>query len=285
MLYGTSKILDKKGLSDSKLLTSVLFNLFISIPILLVYTVWNGELSASHFTALGVVEALFAGILQFALGILFLYASMKRVGAARASIMGGTQVVFAPVLSILFFRERITLPLVLGTLIIFGGLALVSSSSPSPIRQKTVPKRTLQLGYIYGVLAGFFWGASYPFSRVSTLDLGSAGTSSLFAYGFAVLAIFVILLLSRQEKKFEIPNRSKVYLSGSGALNVFGTLVRSTALSLAPVVLVTPFASLSPLPAVLLSYLIIQKVELINRKVIAGAIAVVSGAVIIAALA
>lgn len=242
------------------------------------------ELAALEESTKTYADAVFAGVFQLAMGILFLYASMQRIGAARTAIMSGTQVIFAPLISIIFFGETISVPLIVGTLIIFGGLAFVSASSPTTVRNR-VPPRTLRFGYLCGVLTGFFWGASYPFSRMATLSLGYPGTSSLFCYIFGVAAISAVLMFSKSEGKFEIGRTSKVYLSLSGALNTLGTLARSTALSLAPVVLVSPFASLSPLPAVLLSYLIIQKAELINRKVVVGAVAVVTGAVIVAVLA
>jgi drug/metabolite transporter (DMT)-like permease len=81
------------------------------------------------------------------------------------------------------------------------------------------------------------------------------------------------LILRRTEAKF---------LLASGVVSTIAVLALYTALLLAPVVLVSPIVNTSPLITLLVSYLFTSKIELINRKVVFGALAVVLGAVTVA---
>jgi len=283
--YGIGKVFDKKGLLGARLLVGVFYTLTVAVPILLLYSALHGDMFTCRYGLLGIAQSAISGILQLSIGTVFLYASIKSIGAARASVMSTTQVVFAPLLSIAFFGETISIQLLFGTSMIFLGLALVSFGTPSSQENLQLTTGRFGRGHVYGLLSGFFWGASYPLTRVASIELDSPAMASFFSYLFAVLTILIVLMFSRSKGKFELKRASKIYLSFSGTLRTIAILARSTALSLAPVVLVTPFASLSPLATVFLSYIIMQNVELINRNVVFGALAAVIGAITIALFA
>ena len=282
LFFGVGKVLDKKGLAGGRLLVGVLYTLMVGPPVLLLYSALNGDLFTYQYNLLAITHSAIAGIFNHGIGTFFLYASIRTIGAARASVMSSTQVIFAPLLSIAFFAETMSPALAVGTAIIFLGLVWVSFSTPGSQENGHSAKGRFKKGYTYGLVSGFFWGASHPFTRLALIGFGSPVMVSLFSYVFAILPILLILLFTASKARLELKKMSKIYLSGSGTLRVLAALSRSTALSLAPVVLVIPFASLSPLVTVLVSYLVIQRTELINRNVFFGAIAVVAGAAIIA---
>lgn len=285
LFFGVGKVLDKKGLAGGRPLVGVLYNLMVGPPVLLLYSTLNGDLFTYQYDLLAITDSAIAGIFNFGIGMFFLYASIRTIGAARASVMSSTQVIFAPLLSIAFFGETMSPALTVGTAIIFLGLVWVSFSTPSLQENGHSAKGSFKKGYAYGLVSGFFWGASSPFTRLALIGFGSPVMVSLFSYIFAILPILLILFFTVSKTRVELNARakmSKIYLYGSGILRVLAALSRSTALSLAPVVLVIPFASLSPLATVLVSYLVIQKTELINRNVLFGAISVVAGTAIIA---
>jgi len=68
-----------------------------------------------------------AGFIHFFLGWAFLTLSQKRVGAARTGALIGTTPLFAFAVGLLFFDEVLSLPVVLGVLLVIAGVYLVSN--------------------------------------------------------------------------------------------------------------------------------------------------------------
>jgi len=71
-------------------------------------------------------------------------------------------------------------------------------------------------------------------------------------------------------------------LLSAGTISTLALLAQYTALRLEQVVFVTPIVNTSPLITLLISYFLMQKSELINRKVLFGAVAIVLGATLVA---
>ena len=67
------------------------------------------------------------GVLNFVLGRLFNYSSLRYIGVARATTVFSLSPFFATVLAVIIFGELVTLPLVLGTATIILGVAVLAS--------------------------------------------------------------------------------------------------------------------------------------------------------------
>lgn len=285
LTFGSAKVLDKKGLMGKNSLVGVLYTLAVGPPILFLVSLATGELFHPYnYDILTVGEAALGGIFSFALGIVLLFASIQIIGAGRAAVMSSSQVIFGPLLSIAILGETTSAELTIGTALIFTGLILVLLSTPRAA-ENVINTSKFKRGYAIGLVSGFFWGSSQLFTRTAVVKLGSPTIVSLIAYVFAILAIAVMLLLSSARKKMRIGRASTFFLSGSGLFRVVAALSRTTALSLATVVMVMPIVSISPLITLLLSYVFIQRFELINRRVALGATFVVIGAIVIALFA
>ena len=81
-----------------------------------------GEASWKAFVYFGL-----AGFVHFTLGWTFLSLSQKRIGAARTGALIGTTPLFAFLVGILFFDEFLSLPIVLGIVLVLTGVYLVSN--------------------------------------------------------------------------------------------------------------------------------------------------------------
>ncbi|MBI2166577.1 MAG: DMT family transporter [Chloroflexi bacterium] len=67
------------------------------------------------------------GTLSFPMGRFFQYMAYSLAGVGRAATLVGAAPIFASLLAILFAGETITLPLLLGTMAVVGGVALIVS--------------------------------------------------------------------------------------------------------------------------------------------------------------
>jgi drug/metabolite transporter (DMT)-like permease len=67
-----------------------------------------------------------AGFIHFFLGWTFLTLSQKRVGAARTGALIGTTPLFAFAVGLVFFGEVLSLPVLIGVILVIAGVYLVS---------------------------------------------------------------------------------------------------------------------------------------------------------------
>ena len=68
-----------------------------------------------------------AGFVHFFLGWTFLTLSQKLVGAARTGALIGTTPIFAFAVGLVFFGEVLSLPVLIGVLLVIAGVYLVSN--------------------------------------------------------------------------------------------------------------------------------------------------------------
>jgi drug/metabolite transporter (DMT)-like permease len=68
-----------------------------------------------------------AGLVHFFLGWTFLTLSQKLVGAARTGALIGTTPLFAFAVGLVFFGETLSLPIIVGIVLVIGGVYLVSN--------------------------------------------------------------------------------------------------------------------------------------------------------------
>ncbi len=279
--YGTSKFLIKKA-NNVNPLVSVLYTFLLAPPILLGFALFNGDLSISYtFSPLTITYLALAGVFYLAIGRIFAYSSINLVGAARASQLTSTQIIFSSILSVIFLQEQMDLKLAVGTVTIFLGLILISFSNAKCEGKDVIPSKKFSRGVFLGLIAGVLWGASQLFLKEGGRGLNSPTMASLISYLFAILLQgSIVLFFARREFKRE--KMQTVFLFLAGIVSTFALLAQYSALRIADVVWVNPIINTSPLITLIACYLLIQKVESINKKVIFGALAVVTGAVLVA---
>lgn len=86
----------------------------------------------AHADALGATGWLLlavAGALHFALGRLSYFVGIKQIGAGRGSTLGFTYTMWGPLFALLFLQEPVSPQLVVGTLLVFAGIVVVTKGS------------------------------------------------------------------------------------------------------------------------------------------------------------
>jgi drug/metabolite transporter (DMT)-like permease len=102
--------------------------LVVSSIILVVISLLTEDLSLlGQAPLMALVSFGLAGLVHFFLGWTFLNLSQKLVGAARTSALIGTTPLFAFVVGLVFFGEVLSLPVVIGILLLVAGVYLVSN--------------------------------------------------------------------------------------------------------------------------------------------------------------
>ena len=206
---------------------------------------------------------------------LFTYAGIHHMGASRGTTVRGSHPLFSVTTAILFLGESAHLWILLGTVMIVSGVTLISWQPAPP----GGTYRWWHIGFPLG--AALLAGVSHPIRRHA---LGLANEPLFFAatVGVVSLAWMAGYLLSpfcRERPAWDRRAMGPFLLAGT--FETLGILLVIIALSVGQVVVVSPIVATSPLWILLGTWLFLQGIERLTARTVIGAIAVVSGTIMI----
>ena len=211
-----------------------------------------------------------SGVVGTAAGRLFRVAAIEKVGAPVAAAILNLSPFISTGLAILLLGERVTLPILLGTLVIVFGTVLLSLSG------KYVGFRVRHL--IYPFLSASCFGVVAIFRK---LGLGHAGPlfDSAVNNTAAMVAATTFVLVSGNRGALVCDGRSILYFIGGGIMENTGVFLVLVALGLGEVSVVTPLAGTTPLFVLLLTFLFPRGMGKLSWRIIVGVVLIVLGVV------
>jgi len=270
--YAISGIAAKRGLRYSTPVTVTLVSVAIHAVVLwIALLIFRGVPSLSWWVLfLFVLSGLLQPILRF-----LTYAGIHYVGAAAGTTLRGAHPLFSTSLAILFLGEPLNLLIVLGTIAIVAGVALISW-------QRNRKQEGFRWWYLaYPLSAAFLAGISHPLRRY-TLSLANEPLYLAAVIGVVALPwLASATLLPGQKQKPVWDRRAIGPFLIAGSLETLGILLGIVALSVGQVVVVSPIIATSPLWVVLGSRLFLRDIERLTLRTIFGALCVVAGTIAI----
>jgi drug/metabolite transporter (DMT)-like permease len=269
--YAISGIAAKRGLRYSTPVTVTLVSIAIHATVLWIALLIFRGVPTLPWGVLGlfVLSGLIQPILRF-----LTYAGIHYVGAAAGTTLRGSHPLFSTCLAIVFLGEPLSLQIVLGTISIVAGIALISW-------QADKSRRYRWWHLAYPLSAALLAGISHPLRRYT---LGLANEPLYLAAVIGVVALPWLAsatLLPGQKQKPVWDRRAMGPFLIAGAFETLGILLVIIALSVGHVVLVSPIVATSPLWLVLGSWLFLRDIERLTLRTILGAVCVVAGTIMI----
>jgi uncharacterized membrane protein len=220
---------------------------------------------AYHWSA--VPYFVLSGVVGTAMGRLFRVVAIEKVGAPVAASINNLSPFIATGLAILLLGERVTLPILLGTLVIVLGTILLSQSG------RHVGFRVRHL--LYPLLSASCFGVV---AILRKLGLGYAGPlfDSAINNTAAMVAATVFVLASGKREALVCNGRSLLYFIGGGVAENTGVFLVLVALGFGEVSVVTPLAGTAPLFVLLLTVLFLGG-EQLSGRIVVGAVFIVLG--------
>jgi drug/metabolite transporter (DMT)-like permease len=163
-----------------------------------------------------------------------------------------------------------------------------TQAGPKGTPQKTETARKGPLARIdpvtLGLLCSFASSVSYGLGTVIARKAVSEASPYITALIALLAGLVALTAFSAGNLAGDLkaaPKRTYLHLSLAGMFAVFGLVLLYVALTKAPVAVVAPVSSLTPMFALVLSHFFLQRLERITLKVIAGTILVVVGVALV----
>lgn len=249
------------------------------------------------------------GVVNFPVGRFMNFASIKHLGVLRANPI----LAMAPVVSAfegaVFLGERVNWRIGAGTALAVSGVIIVVyaevtargggvSAGPRPVTADgRAPglgeRRPLLFGYLAAASAAVAYGTVPVLGRIAvTGEAGNvpligrfaaeAPTLPLVSATYTMLVGFIVMGLFAAPSvptALRAPRRALAFVAMGGLAMSTGVSLLYLALSLAPVVVVSPVFALNAFVALVLAHFFLQRLERVTPPLVIGTVLVVAGVV------
>lgn len=264
----------RRGQQHGSALTGVVIGLIVSVPFLLAATwlAWDPAL----WSAAGVLWFALGGLTGPSLGRVFMYRGIHHLGVARAMPMMATGPLFTGALAIAFMGERPG-PLVwAGTVLITAGCAAISYKKK---QDKSWSRRHLWMPVVS--LMGFAVSNIFRKLGLAASPSPLLGITVTSVVGLAFLLMLARFLSPAQRPDLR-PGKAWAFYGACGLINTLSFFLHFFALLYGDLTIVTPLSSISPLFALLFSWILLRDVERVTGWIVGGTVLIVLGVALIA---
>jgi len=269
--YGASAVLTRKGMRDSNPITGAVVAALVQVVVLL------GLLLAYppariDWTAIAFFVA--SGILASTLGRLLNFMSIERLGVPVSASIIGSSPLFSTIFAVVAIGESVALTTVLGTVFVVIGIALTSGGNK-------LGSKLLGSALVIPVMSAAFYGASSIVRKVGLNILPDSVLGAFVGAASSLVSFLLYIVTTKRVAEVRLSRNSVKYFIGSGLAVSAGWLTMFAALSTGSVSVVSALIGTNPLFSLALSLVFLRETEDINRRIAAGAFAIVAGAAII----
>jgi uncharacterized membrane protein len=254
----------RQGLRGSDPYTGFFVNVVVGTISLWIAVIATGGLG--HVSLKGALFFMSAGLIGTVGGRLLRFVAIEKVGASIAAALINLNPFVASALAIVLLGERITVPIVVGTVVIVVGTTLLSLGGK-------------RLG---------FRSAQLALPVLSAVCVGLSDTSAVVGSAInvttALAGYTAFLLASGRAEVMVCRGRSLTHFVLAGLTENVGVFMNVVALGLGTVSVVTPLYGTAPIFVLLLAPIFLRDVETLSARVVTGTLLIVFGVYLITAL-
>lgn len=274
VVSATATIFIRQGLRGSTPYTGFWINLVVGTVGL-----WLAVLATEGFGRLswrGLALFALAGLIGTTSGRLLRFVSIERVGAPISAALINLNPLVSTSLAVVFLGERVTLPILVGTVIIVAGTTLLSIGG----RRLGVHPRHLFLPLTSAVCFGVV-------AILRKAGLGHTGPvlGSAINITTALVAFTAFLVATGQRGAMRCRGRSLGYFTAAGLAENGAVFLTVVALGLGTVTVVTPLTATMPIFVLFMTLAFLRGIERLTARIVAGTLLIVLGVYLITAMA
>ena len=222
-----------------------------------------------------------AGVLAPGAARAFSYRGIEKLGLSINTPIVNSEILIAVAMAILFLNEPMTLMIGIGVLSIIVGLVLLGLESGRG-KESIVGKRIRYRYLLYPLIASVFYGVSVFVRKLGLNVLGSPILGATFTSGTSWLILTASLVAGGHVNQLsKVTRQSFIYFLLGGGATCVAWYSLFNALHIGKVSIVTPIATSYSLVTLFFSYVLLRKVERINRRIVAATVLVVGGIILL----
>ena len=272
LCFSIAHILIRRGLVGSNAMTGSLISLTMSAAVLWCALPFFVPLSALANPALLIF--VLAGVFAPGIGRTLSYVGIEKIGVARSVPIANSSPMFASVFAVVFLGETWVLQNVVGTLLVIGGVIVLSMAKPAQGQWR-------KLDVIYPLVGAVAFGASSTLRKAGLGFVDIPLLAAAVTAGTAAVFSFALVQLQGGRQTLTLSRRSAAWLFPAGVFNTAAMLSVFFALSHGKVVIVEPLVSSNPVTTLLLTSIFLRDVESLSLRVIIGAALTVAGTILV----
>lgn len=273
LCFAVSHIFIRRGLVTSDAFTCSFISLGMTALTLWLLTAFFLPLSSFWTPTVGYFIA--AGFFAPALGRIFTYMGIERIGVSRSVPVSNSSPLVASIIAVLVVEEIWTALNFLGTTLVVLGVVVLSRSGAGGAEWR-------KIDMIYPILASLAFGISANLRKLGLLaenvPLMAATVTSTTGFLFAV----ALLQTRGGFRSLVLAPSGCAWFFAAGLGNTAAMISVFYALSLGKVVIVEPLVAANPVLSILLSAIFLKDLEVITPRVVVGAALTVVGTVLVA---
>ena len=272
-LSAAATVLIRQGLRGYGPYTGVWINMLVGAVCLWVGVLVTGGIGRPTPTAVALF--VLAGLIGTVAGRLLRFFAIDAVGASITGAFMNVTPLVSSGLAILLLGEHVTIPVVVGTLVIVAGATLLSAGG------RSLGVRPAHL--LLPILSATCFGIVAILRKIGLSGMAPVpGTAVNVTTALVVFTGF--LIASGQSRAMVCRGPSLIYFLAAGVAENMGVFLVVLALSIGTVSVVAPLTNVTPLFVIVFSLLFLRGIETLNARVIGGSALIVIGACLITAL-
>lgn len=298
--FGLNNAAVRRGVITGSVAQALAITVPIGVPLFAISALLAGQLGAlATFRGRFFGFLALAGVLHFVWGRYCNYRATKALGGNLAASAQQVSLVVALALAVVWLGETLTLLRVAGILLVVAGPVIAGGRrrrpAEGPARQDERPARQderparqsasgfepkLLEGYAFALLSATGYGVSPVLIRAAVAGSGASLAGGLIAYAAAAAVVCLLLLVpGRLAEVRSVDRANALWFAFSGFWVFLAQMFRFIALSIAPVIVVTPIQRTSSVFRVIFNTLLNREHEVVDRRVIVGVAVSLLGAV------
>lgn len=271
--FAVRNIFIRVGLRHTTPLISTFAVTLLTVLFFIPLTLWGDNHPA--VTWMGVLWFVLAGVTAPGLALLLYFASMNRIGVARASPLASTQTLVALVIAVIFLGERPTLPVYIGTVLVVGGVVALTTEKGE--LRWTAKEVSLPL------LASFLWGVSTVLRKMGMSEVPWPTFAGLVTSAAALAAMLPASGFLAKENRWRMEHAATPYLLLGGVCLLSGFYFHMLALGQGTVARVAPLSNISPVMTILLTAVFLRKLEKVTLRLVLSTLVIFLGVALVTA--
>ena len=213
-----------------------------------------------------------SGISASFLGRLLTLTSYKRIGVSVGSSLVGTSPILTAILAILFLGEPISIPVIIGAIIVVAGIAALNLRHGGFY---------IEFSSVYLPLtASLLFAVGNIMRKMGTNIQPDAILGAQSSTLAGLLAFIFYLAIKGGPRDLQLNTKNFKWLAGSGFVNAFAWITLTMAINLGRVSVVSSIIYSYPLFTVLLTRFLLRD-EQPTRSIVIGSLLIVLGVIIV----